>query len=774
MNISRHFVLIFVNLIIIITIGFIWLELENSFIKKSELSKDMLIQEASSNFDNMVVTRSWNSLHGGLYAKAKEGEKPNPYLEENHIYSDKGDLLIKINPAWMTRQIAELSNKQKSNYYKITSLKPINPENKPDMFETEALRFFEMNPSKKYYYNIDKNLSKFNFMGALKIEKSCLQCHAVQGYKIGDIRGGIRVSIPTINYQTKLIEIKNQTQFLKLMVVIFGIFILILFNIGISLIYKHQEQIEYLNKTLEAKVIERTKKLSDMYKHEKYLKEILKTIADVNELLISSFSLQTVMKNSTDRLIEHKHYRFIWIGLVSKELLEVAYASTNNYSILDKHVYSINTTNVNPLINNALNSLKSNRTIIEKLNIEIQDIGKAWMLSIPLQNADEKEALGVINVYSDRKEGFESEEIRMLENLATDIGLALHSIQQRTILEQMESDKIANFEETILAFVNIIEQRDSYTAGHTLRVAKYCRQIAQTMGIQESEIIRLEKAAILHDIGKVATPDAILLKPGHLDMLEYELIKQHAEAGYSMLSKIEMYKELSEIIRFHHARYDGKGYPQTSNPDDIPFLAYIMALADAFDAMTSNRIYKSRKSIDEALAEIKQLSGIQFHPDVALAAQSALKDITLEDTHQLPDNELEQKRFSYFFQDALTGVYNESYLKMVLLNENRVNNVLHLITLKNFSSYNKIHGWHKGDYFLQTFAKKLQLLYPDTCIFRFHGDDFVILSKKGVSVEIDLLNDFEFIKTSDVWAGYSVLNLKNKIYNIDEIELLAI
>ena len=259
----------------------------------------------------------------------------------------------------------------------------------------------------------------------------------------------------------------------------------------------------------------------------------------------------------------------------------------------------------------------------------------------------------MITVFCSRKDGFEVEEMKILENMTHDISIALYSHKQRDSIVAMEKEKVANYEETILAFVNIIEQRDTYTAGHTIRVAEYCAMIAKQMGLSKDEIRLLERAAILHDIGKVATPDTILLKPGKLSHIEYDLIKQHAEIGADMLERVTIYKDLADIIRYHHSRYDGKGYPRTSSPDDISMLSHIMIVADAFDAMTTNRIYRARKSIDSTLKELQSARGTQFHPTVVDAATIALKDVHLSDTNQMPTSEMEQKRMSYFSVPSL-------------------------------------------------------------------------------------------------------------------------
>jgi putative nucleotidyltransferase with HDIG domain len=288
-------------------------------------------------------------------------------------------------------------------------------------------------------------------------------------------------------------------------------------------------------------------------------------------------------------------------------------------------------------------------------------------IGLPLRDRQSAKPLGALTVYTWLREGFKKEEIGMLEELAGNLGFAISSFRHREEIIRLMAERTANYEETIFTFVNMIEQRDTYTAGHTERVAGYCQKIARAMGLADSETAKLYKAAILHDIGKIATPDSVLLKPGKLNSLDYDLIKLHATAGYEMLSNIEMYTELAKIILYHHERHDGRGYPAGLAGNDIPALSRILILADAFDAMTTNRIYKPRKKINDALAELESLSGSQFHPEVVAAAIKALKGTVspVADT-QTPITDIEKKRFSYFFNDKITGLLNEEYLKIFL------------------------------------------------------------------------------------------------------------
>jgi len=759
--------------IVVSTCVMFWL-VRNSLSQQTDLFKKMLVQEATAHFNSMVVARSWNANHGGVYVLDDNLTDPNPYLEDNTLLAADGRTLIKINPAWMTRQLSELSNRTTHYYYKITSLKPINPTNKPDVFESEALHRFETHPDEPYYYRLKEDFSHFDFMGALKVDPSCLSCHAQQGYKVGEIRGGIRVSVPIESYRDNVKAIHKSADDINIMLLVYLFAALLIAFWIISLVFRHQDEIKALNQGLEEKVATRTNELKGMYQHEKYLKEMLKTVADVNEMLVTSLSAQMVIENSANRLVRHQHYNLICIEMLHDTMLEPVYIASSKIlqpggipHCPDKEMRPWSTTAV------TLNS-----PVIERLDDTVQKhfhaLGASqpvhWVLSMPLRSSENDSPLGALTIYSDWKDGFDPEEVKIVENLATDIGMTLHAHQQRTLLKEMELEKISNYEETILAFVDIIEQRDSYTAGHTLRVAEYSKRIAETMGISSEHILKLEKAAILHDIGKVATPDSILLKPGHLSPLEYELIKLHAEAGYSMLSKIDMYRELAEIIRYHHVRYDGKGYPATPDPDAVPLTSYVMALADAFDAMTTNRIYKPRKQRDEALEEIRALSGSQFHPAVVDAAHACLSQIELREvSSQLPSSELEQRRFAYFFQDALTDTFNEAYLQIVLSNKERPYRWLQLINLRNFTNYNKTFGWNAGDSFLKTFAADLRKQYPHAMIFRFHGDDFVLLLKELPS---DTPDTFEFdirSQDQDIYVQTRGFELEAAMYNATDL-----
>jgi len=323
-------------------------------------------------------------------------------------------------------------------------------------------------------------------------------------------------------------------------------------------------------------------------------------------------------------------------------------------------------------------------------------------------------------------------------------------------VQELEDEKAKNQDQIIHSMINMIESRDSYTAGHTKRVAHYCELIAREMHYSEEEISTLKKAAWLHDIGKISTPDSVLLKPGKLDDVEYKLIQDHLTSGYNLLNEIDQYKEIAAIMHEHHEKYDGSGYPRGIKKEEIHPLSRIMMVADSFDAMTTNRVYKPRKSIQVALDELEELSAKQYHPEVVNAARKALQNIDIDnEISQLPQSTIEQQRFSYFYKDRLTNLFIVDYLPLIVrykLTDEII--YLYRIELHNFSQYNQKNGWREGDSFLVAFSRYLESLDKESILFRIEGDDFMILSNKILPNLSESISKFPLFKESNV--SYSI------------------
>ncbi len=182
-----------------------------------------------------------------------------------------------------------------------------------------------------------------------------------------------------------------------------------------------------------------------------------------------------------------------------------------------------------------------------------------------------------------------------------------------------------NYLETITALAQAVDAKDKYTNDHSRNVTAYTLVLADKLGIRHQERKDLWNAALLHDIGKIGIPDGILNKPGKLTDEEYDIIKTHPVKGCSILEPIKAFRSLLPAIRFHHERYDGKGYPDGLTGENIPLSARILTVADSFDAMTSSRVYRKSPGVEFALKQLQEHSGTQFDPALASAFIEIIK-----------------------------------------------------------------------------------------------------------------------------------------------------
>lgn len=170
---------------------------------------------------------------------------------------------------------------------------------------------------------------------------------------------------------------------------------------------------------------------------------------------------------------------------------------------------------------------------------------------------------------------------------------------------------------TIDALNKAVEAKDQYTSGHAGRVEELSVQLAESFGLSYDSVENIKTAALLHDLGKIGINDSILNKAGRLTQEEYEQIMLHPTKGAEIISKVDFLKDVSKIIKHHHERYDGKGYPDGMRGEDIPIEACILTIVDSYDAMTTDRPYRSAMTNEEALEEIRRNMGTQFHPLLA-------------------------------------------------------------------------------------------------------------------------------------------------------------
>jgi HD-GYP domain-containing protein (c-di-GMP phosphodiesterase class II) len=236
--------------------------------------------------------------------------------------------------------------------------------------------------------------------------------------------------------------------------------------------------------------------------------------------------------------------------------------------------------------------------------------------------------LGAVEAYRVHDRPFRNDDSRQIDILTSFAANAYSRIQLAAKLE-------VHYTETIEALVSALEARDPYTQAHAGRIRDLAVSIAIAMQLPFEQRRAVRLGAILHDVGKIGISDSILLKPGPLNEEEWEIMRSHPEIGERMLKGIDFLAPALPIVRYHHERWDGGGYPDGLGGQDVPVGARIVAVCDAFDAMTSDRPYRRALGIDQACAELRRNSGTQFDPHCV--------DLIVEVVSRLGDDHLEER-----------------------------------------------------------------------------------------------------------------------------------
>lgn len=242
-------------------------------------------------------------------------------------------------------------------------------------------------------------------------------------------------------------------------------------------------------------------------------------------------------------------------------------------------------------------------------NLKYDTCYKNSLISIPL--SVKNKVMGVLNISSRKTERpFSAVDVDIMKIIALESAIA---IQNFKLFQEQQK----NYLHTIIALASAIDARDPYTYRHSQNVTKYAVRIAQEMKFDHRQIENIRQAGLLHDIGKIAIKDAVLMKPGKLTDEEYLQIKIHPSKGEEIIKSLPFLRQVVKIIKHHHERFDGKGYPDGIKGDDIELGARILAVADAFDAMTTNRAYRNALTLEETKNELIKNKGTQFDPYIA-------------------------------------------------------------------------------------------------------------------------------------------------------------
>jgi len=257
------------------------------------------------------------------------------------------------------------------------------------------------------------------------------------------------------------------------------------------------------------------------------------------------------------------------------------------------------------------NSMQSQQTGVQVAIVNApSDVAPAAVRSVvvPIQRG-EKSLGRMIAVRSIADDEFGTVEADLMKS--TSMMLAVHLLNQRQYDEMQQM-----FEGTIQSLVSALDAKDTYTCGHSSRVADLAVELAQRLGFDEEGINRIRMAGILHDIGKIGVDDHVLRKPGRLTEDEFEQIKQHPVLGYEILQGIRPFRKILPAVRHHHESWDGSGYPDGLAGESIPRDAQVLAVADAFDAMTSDRPYRTGMPLPKVIGIFRDGQGSQWAADV--------------------------------------------------------------------------------------------------------------------------------------------------------------
>lgn len=355
-------------------------------------------------------------------------------------------------------------------------------------------------------------------------------------------------------------------------------------------------------------------------------------------------------------------------------------------------------------------------------------------------------------------------------------------LQRRLDEKTKEMERITI--QAIMTVANTVDAKDDYTKGHSMRVAAYSELLAQRLGWSEEEIQNIYYVAMLHDVGKIGVPDAVLNKPFRLTDVEFRLIKGHTLVGAEILNDFKMFPNVNVGAKYHHERYDGRGYPEGLKGESIPLVARVIGLVDSYDAMTSNRVYRRRLNDDVVMQELEKGKGSQWDPELVDIFVDLIKEGALEKMW-MPEEDLATPIFdsgkimgiAMGAEDILESPVD--YLTGVLSRQKGEHDIsislraeggtLMLIDLDHFRHINDVHGHLMGDYALKVVADVLKDVCGNEIVCRTGGDEFLyylagITEEEAVTQKVkELLDAFrkkqeeiEVLKDAELSVGISI------------------
>ncbi len=354
-------------------------------------------------------------------------------------------------------------------------------------------------------------------------------------------------------------------------------------------------------------------------------------------------------------------------------------------------------------------------------------------------------------------------------------------LQRRLDEKTKEMERITI--QAIMTVANTVDAKDDYTKGHSMRVAAYSELLAQRLGWSEEEIQNIYYVAMLHDVGKIGVPDAVLNKPFKLTDVEFRLIKGHTLMGAEILNDFKMFPNVSVGAKYHHERYDGKGYPEGLKGESIPLVARVIGLVDSYDAMTSNRVYRKRLNDDIVMQELEKGKGSQWDPDlvdifVELIREGALAKMWMPEedmatpifgSGKILGESMTSENILESPVDYLTGLLSRQKGEHdIALSLRADGGSLMLIDMDHFRKINDEYGHLMGDVALKMTADVLRVC-GNSLVCRTGGDEFLyyldgVTDEEAVTKKVqELLEAFEkkrqeveVLKDAELSIGISI------------------
>ncbi|MBE0683532.1 MAG: GAF domain-containing protein [Anaerolineales bacterium] len=338
----------------------------------------------------------------------------------------------------------------------------------------------------------------------------------------------------------------------------------------------------------------------------------------IGSAINSSLGLKRVLAEVMDRLVSLMRAERGFLMLRESDgNLKVHVARGIDNVDLNEDEFAVSKTVINRVVETGKLVLTTNAQ--EDPRFEAQFSVAAYhllsILCVPLNIKDK--LIGVIYVDNRAHTGvFQQENFDLISAFANQAAIAIHNARLFDDLQASNEELEIAYQATLEGWVRALDLRDKETEGHTKRVTSLTQTLARGMGLKEDEIIHITRGALLHDIGKMAIPDGILLKPDKLSEDERALIEKHPRYAYEMLNPIKFLHPALDIPYCHHEKWDGSGYPRKLKGEDIPFAARIFAVVDVWDALVSDRPYRKGIQPSEVKKSIRELSGSHFDPRV--------------------------------------------------------------------------------------------------------------------------------------------------------------